>query len=142
MVIFYPEVWGRHYWYVIHSIAMTYPDYPNDVMKKKYYDFFYNLPIFLPNSEIGNYFATLLEHYPLTPYLDNRNSLLQWTHYIHNKINIKLSKPTISFRQFMDEFAKYNRPLPIQKASFMKSNNQLVSFMVVCFLVGFIVYNK
>ena len=30
-----PEVWGPHYWFTLHTIALNYPLYPNDVSKKK-----------------------------------------------------------------------------------------------------------
>ena len=49
-----PKVWGPHYWFVLHTIALTYPITPNDVCKKKYYDFIHNLPLFLPIGQIGN----------------------------------------------------------------------------------------
>ena len=39
-----PKIWGPHYWFVLHTIALTYPLTPNDTTKKKYYDFFHNLP--------------------------------------------------------------------------------------------------
>ena len=33
-----PTIWGPHYWFFLHTIAMTYPIRPNDVTKKKYYE--------------------------------------------------------------------------------------------------------
>ena len=30
-----PDVWGPKYWFVLHSIALTYPHTVNDVTKKK-----------------------------------------------------------------------------------------------------------
>ena len=29
-----PSVWGPHYWFTLHTIALCYPLYPNDVTKK------------------------------------------------------------------------------------------------------------
>ena len=49
-----PNIWGPHYWFVLHTIALTYPHTPNEVMRKKYYDLIQNLPLFLPVEEIGN----------------------------------------------------------------------------------------
>ena len=40
------KVWGPHYWFVLYSIAITYPNTPNNVTKKKYYEFIQNLPLF------------------------------------------------------------------------------------------------
>ena len=73
-------------------MAVTYPEYPNDITKRKYYDFVHNLPLFLPNEEMGNRFCEMLDKYPVTPYLDNRSSFWRWTVFVHNKINVQLGK--------------------------------------------------
>ena len=99
-----PKVWGPHYWFFLHTLAMTYPHHPNTVTKKKYYEFIQNLPVFLPVEEISGEFSKLIEKYPITPYLDNRDSFVRWMHFIHNKINEKLEKPQISLSDF---FVKY-----------------------------------
>ena len=99
-----PKVWGPHYWFFLHTLAMTYPHYPNTISKKKYYEFIQNLSLFLPVEEISNEFSKLLQQFPVTPYLDNRDSFVRWMHFIHNKINEKLEKPTLSLNDF---FVKY-----------------------------------
>ena len=80
----------------LHTIAESYPLHPNDVTKKKYYDLIQNLPLFIPNDEIGNFFSQLLDKYPVSPYLVNRDSFVKWMHFIHNKINVRIGKPEIS----------------------------------------------
>ena len=91
-----PAVWGPHYWFVLHTIALTYPEWPTDVAKKKYYDFIQNLPLFLPQSESGGGLAAFLDRYPPTPYLDSRDSFRRWIHFLHNKINTAMGRPEIS----------------------------------------------
>ena len=95
-----PTIWGPHFWFFIHTIALSYPHYPNDVTKKKYYDFVVNLSTFIPNEQLGKDFDKLLDEYPVSPYLDNRESFVKWTHFIHNKINEKLEKPKITLEEF------------------------------------------
>ena len=48
-----PKIWGPHYWFFIHTVAMTYPIRPNAVTKKKYYEFIQNLPLFIPIENIS-----------------------------------------------------------------------------------------
>ena len=43
-----PTVWGPHYWFFLHTIAMAYPIRPNDVTKKKHYELIQNMPLFIP----------------------------------------------------------------------------------------------
>ena len=87
-----PEIWGPHYWFVLYTIAVSYPVSVNAITKKKYYDFIQNLPLFLPIENIGNVFCKFLDRYPVTPYLDSRESFIKWVHFIHNKINLYLGK--------------------------------------------------
>ena len=94
-----PKVWGPHYWFVLFSIALSYPTHANNVVKKKYYDFIQNFPLFIPHREIGNDFMQLIDTYPVTPYLDNRDSFLRWVHFIHNRVNITLGKEEISLKK-------------------------------------------
>lgn len=95
-----PQVWGPHFWFVLHTITLSYPLTPNDVTKKKYYEFITNLPLFIPDAQMGTQFAQLIEEYPITAYLDNRNDFVTWMHFIHNKINKKLNIPVLSLNDF------------------------------------------
>lgn len=105
------DVWGPQYWFVLHSIARTYPFKPTNVSKKKYYDFIQNIPIFLPDTEIGDIFSELLEKYPVSSYLDSKESLMKWFHFIHNKINRYTNKETISYNEaeflYMKQYSDY-----------------------------------
>ena len=37
-MLFEPSVWGPHYWFFLHTIAESYPENPNKVLQRKYYD--------------------------------------------------------------------------------------------------------
>lgn len=87
-----PAVWGPPYWFFLHSIAYYYPIHPNETTKRKYYDLIQNMPLFIPNESIGNQFSRMLDKYPVTPYLDTRESFMRWVNFIHNKINYTLGK--------------------------------------------------
>ncbi len=91
-----PAVWGPRYWFVLHTIALTYPEYPTDVTKKKYYDLIQNLPLFMPQSQSGGGLAAFLDRYPPTPYLDSRDSFQRWVHFLHNKINSALGRAEVT----------------------------------------------
>ena len=105
-----PEIWGPHYWFFLQTVSITYPHKPNDVSKKKYYDFIQNLPLFIPNREIGNNFSKLLDKYPVTPYLDSRLSFMKWINFIHNKINNQLEKPEQEFYKSLEDYYQYYKP--------------------------------
>lgn len=121
-----PDVWGPHFWFVLHTLAYTYPPLPNDVTKRKYYDFIHNLPLFLPNEEIGNKFGRLLDRYPVSPYLDKRASFIRWVNFIHNKVNLHLGKEEISLLDAHKQYASLYSPQPRQLFGETATNKYLV----------------
>lgn len=129
-----PTIWGPHYWFVMHSIAMTYPSHPNPVSKRKYYDFFMNLPLFLPDVDMGAKFSELLDSFPITPYLDCRDSLVRWVYFIHNKINRKLAKDEITLGESIDlHYSKYKpKPIYLEEIVHMKTKWIHAVFIGIC----------
>ena len=107
---FEPTIWGPHYWFVLHTIALTYPVTPNEVTKKKYYDFIQNLPLFLPIEEVGNSFSNYLDRYPVTPYLDSRASFTRWVHFMHNRINGALGVEEMTLEESMSAYYAHYKP--------------------------------
>jgi hypothetical protein len=135
-----PIVWGPHFWFFIHTIALTYPIHPNTMTRKKYYEFINNLPSFIPNQNISKYLTILLDKYPLTPYLDNRESFIRWTHFIHNKINQKLKKPKISLEQFYVQYYENYKTKDVQLIEYTKLRRHIVYILFIVILVGVIYY--
>lgn len=57
---------------------LSYPSIPNDVIKKKMYDFIMNIPVLIPINKISLFTEDYINDNPVTPYLDNRKSLMRW----------------------------------------------------------------
>jgi hypothetical protein len=139
-----PDVWGPHFWFTLHTIAFTYPQTPNDVTKKKYYEFIQNLPLFIPDEEMGNDFAAYLDKYPVTPYLDTRRSFMKWMHFIHNQINIKIGKEPLDYDDALKDYYDYYRPKEEIVEEKMKYKKQLIFIGFGVFLITllFILYKQ
>lgn len=135
-----PDIWGPPYWFVLHTIAMTYPYTPNEVIKKKYYEFYQNLPLFLPIEEIGNQFSVLLDTYPVTPYLDSRQSLMRWTHFIHNRVNASLRKPTLTFEEAMAHYYEHYKPKQVKDLTKLKRREKYIFLCFTILLIVLILY--
>ena len=129
-----PKVWGPHFWFFLHTLAMTYPNHPNTITKKKYYELIQNLPLFLPVEEISSDFSKLLEQYPVTPYLDNRDSFVRWMHFIHNKINEKLEKPEVSLNDFFIKYYDEYKSTNEKMSEYYKIREKIIYFVI---LLGF-----
>ena len=135
-----PKVWGPHYWFFLHTISMSYPVRPNAVTKKKYYEFIQNLPLFIPVEHISGEFSKLIDKYPVTPYLDNRDSFIRWMHFIHNKINQKLEKPQISLNDFYVKYYEEYKPDNVKMVEFYKLREKLIYGGILIAIIGIIYY--
>ena len=133
------KIWGPHYWFVLYTIAIAYPNTPNDVTKKKYYDFIQNLPLFIPDSEIGNNFSIFLDKYPVSPYLDSRESFIKWVHFIHNKINIYLGKKELSYYDAMNTYYYHYEEKRIKIKDEKKNKHKYIFSSIIASLIIIII---
>ena len=138
--LFLPEVWGTHYWFFLMTSALTYPDHVNAVTKRKYYDLIQNIPVFIPNAEISKNFSELLNKYPVTPYLDNRDSFVHWIVFIHNKVNAKLGKREITMDEAMDQYFRQMVPPTIFRAYKIEYRKYLVYVVTILLLLALAIY--
>ena len=139
-----PEVWGPHYWFFLHTVANSYPKFPNAVTKRKYYDLIQNIPLFIPNTEIANNFSNLLDKYPVTPYLDNRDSFKRWMHFIHNKINVSLDLPEKTMEETMTEYYEHYKPKAVKDAEERKRREKIIFIVgiIAILILSACLYNK
>jgi hypothetical protein len=135
---FDPNVWGPHYWFFLHTVAESYPLHPNEVSKRKFYDLIQNIPLFIPINEIGNYVSELLDKYPVSPYLDNRDSFVRWVHFIHNKVNVHLGKDEISLPKALEQYRNEYKPKPVylaEKINWRRHYLHISIIMILLFLI-------
>jgi len=135
-----PKIWGPHYWFFLHTIAMSYPVHPNAVTKKKYYDFVQNIPLFIPVESMAGEFSKLLDKYPVQPYLDNKESFIRWMWFIHNKINKKLEKPQISLNEFYVKYYEEYKPINEKMSEYYKIRGKLIYSGIIIGIFGGIYY--
>ena len=104
------DIWGPHFWFVLHTLAYCYPDFPTDHTRRKYYDLVTNLPLFIPVPKMGDEFAVMLDDFPVSPYLANRESFLRWMNFVHNKYNERTGKPAVplhlALQQYLAQYTK------------------------------------
>lgn len=137
-----PKIWGPHYWFVLHTMAICYPLNPNKIIKKKMYEFIQNLPLFIPIDDIGNNFSKFLNKYPVTPYLDSRKSLMRWMHFIHNKINISLNKNTLTFDESMTKYYENykSNEIKIKEIKFYQEKKMFLIILIIVLLISLYLY--
>tara|TARA_B110000285_G_scaffold235037_1_gene314348 strand:- start:567 stop:998 length:432 start_codon:yes stop_codon:yes gene_type:complete len=139
-----PTIWGPHYWFMLHTTALNYPEHPNATTKKKFYDFIYNLPLFIPHRDISNLFASVLDKYPLTPYLDNKKSFMKWMHFIHNHINTNLGHPPLEYYEAIDKYYLNYRPKHVIDVETSKFREKIVYVVLIVLMLSIanFIYDK
>ncbi len=135
-----PDIWLPHLQFSLQTISVLYPQHPNDVTKKKYYETIHNLPLFFPQKPIGSEFTKLLDKYPVTPYLSSRESFMRWIHFIINKINAKMEWEQYDFYDSLEKYYKFYKPEELVKREKFKRQKQYVLIGVVAFLILTILY--
>lgn len=132
----HPDIWGPHFWFFMHTLALSYPQKPNEVTIKKYYELFHNMPLFIPIESIGNDFRKLLDEYPITAYLDTRDDLIKWVHFIHNKVNEKMEKPKITMEEFYTHYREVYQSHH-QKSQYQRVwKEKLIYVVLITSLIG------
>ena len=91
-----PNAWGKHGWKFIHYVALGYPDQPTDIDKQHYKNFITNIQNVLPCKMCREHFVKHLENMPVNSLvLKDRDSILNWTIELHNKVNEVSNKPPV-----------------------------------------------
>ena len=136
------EVWGPHYWFFLHTVAYTYPEMPNEITKRKYYDLIQNMPLFIPDSKMGDRFSQMLDKYPLYPYLDNRESFMKWVHFIHNKMNLLLGKEQLGYLESLEIYKAFYKPKQISLSERFRINKHYLylAFILLCVFLIYYFY--
>jgi hypothetical protein len=129
-----PTIWLPTLWHFLRSTAHTYPDYPNEVTKRKYYDFIQNLPLFIPNAEFRLEFSRILEGFPISPYLANRDSFFFWIHFVQNRIDRKLGNEEKTNLDHMEEYYQSYKPpeIIISKKFGIQKDQIILGFTITC----------
>lgn len=138
------QIWGPHYWFVLHTIALTYPSYPNDVVKRKYYDFIQTLPLLIPETNSSKTIQQYIDEFSVVPYLDSKKSFITYINRMHNHINVLLGKDV--FQSMEDSTAEYFRLYNIELHELQKKNKKykkLLMYIItplVCFIILLLLY--
>ena len=133
-------VWLPYLHFVLQTISLYYPEKPNTVTKKKYYNFINDLPLFFPEYPMGKNFIDLLDKYPVTPYLESRLSFMKWVNYIHNKIKLDLKEETTDFSKSLQEYYDKYKPKEVINRKWIKKKSKYIIFSVVLLLFVLIIY--
>jgi len=137
-----PSVWGPHYWFFLHTVAFHYPLHPTSIQKKMYHRLIHHFHQFIPNPSIATTYEKVLQKNPVSPYLDSREDFITWVHHIHNIINIRLEKPTITLQEHYEEFSKHFETRPTRLKRLWQERTKILFTIAILGILMYLWYNK
>lgn len=127
-----PLVFGKHYWFVIYTTALTYPNNPTEEDKKNTKTLLLYLGKKLPCDACLNNFQLHIEKYPLSDSsLENSNKLLEWVVNINNEVNKTIHKPEVTIEQMKKKYMKMY--------SDKQCKNNYINYIIILFILTLII---
>jgi len=134
-----PKIWGSHAWRFIHYVALTYPVTPTEEDKKNYSSFFENLQHTLPCPICANNFKDEMKKFPIN--LSSQRGLFNWTVDIHNEVNKRTGKPTLTYIKALEQLSN-----DYAKTQYRKITNdyfmQLAPYLALSIITAYVLATK
>ena len=99
------SVWGNHAWNFLHACAYEYPAKPTEGDKRAAANLFRSLGHMLPCKDCCRNYQREVKEDPVEEPLGSRDELLAWLLRLHNKVNRRLGKPTLTAEQLHEKYA-------------------------------------
>jgi hypothetical protein len=90
---------------------------------------------------MGDYFITLLNEFPVTPYLSSNMSFMKWVHFMNNKLNKAMNIPEINFYESLEKYYDEYKPKEIKEQKIYKERKKYIQFAVVFAICGLVIYS-
>ena len=133
------KIWIPHLFFSLETIAVYYPSKPNKMTKKKYYEFINDLPVFFPEKPMGTYFLSLLDKYPVQPYLTSRTSFMKWIFFIKKKMYKTLKIEIFDFYENLEIYYNAYKPKEVIDLEKYKSRKKYGHFTFLV-IFGYLIY--
>lgn len=121
-----PKIWGPYFWETIHFTAYGYPENPNELDKKTYYDFYSNIMKVLPCDKCTNSAQQLFKKSNINNSLGSKKDLIKWTYLFHTSVNNELGKKSPTLEEFMHNFTNRDKGLSL---------NNIILFTIIFIII-------
>jgi hypothetical protein len=82
------KIWGPSFWFIIHSVAINFPDNPSEDEKRKHEIFFTSLQYVLPCEKCREHYKKNLRQHDLRKALESKKGIFDWSVRMHNEVNV------------------------------------------------------
>ena len=137
-----PKVWGPKLWFVIHTLALNYPDNPSYEQKRIHEDFFNNLVFLIPCDKCRIHYRQHINNNPVVNHLKNSDILFRYTIDLHNEVNKTLNKRTYSYEEVVKFYRIEYGDERANNSIFNRKTLLGVLIAIVLSGLGYLVYKK
>lgn len=82
----------------------------------------------------------MLDKYPVTPYLESRESFMKWVHFIINKLHAAMDWEQEDFFDSLEKYYDSYKPKEVLNREKYKSRKQYIMIGTVLFIILLILY--
>lgn len=126
------KIWSPHMWFSLTTLTFSYPNNPSEEYKKQYYSLIHNLPVFYPYDNFDEKFTTILDLYPVSPYLDSKKSFIKWINFVRNKTNQLYQLPSQRESEYLiDYYDNYNDKSELKRKLNMKRYYTVTTVLIL-----------
>lgn len=94
-----PSQWGPRFWFVMHSVAWFYPDFPTTTEMANAKAFYESLVSLLPCPGCAEHYRRMLLQNAVNT--SSRTALMAWVNSIHNSVNARVGKAQVPLEDFV-----------------------------------------
>jgi len=137
-----PKVWGPHAWFIMYSVAFTYPNNPTNSDMDNVRNFYLSFGKVLPCMNCREHFAQNLIKYPLNnTVLNSPENLINWVINFNNEVNkITGNKKIITYDNIIKHYNKeYSEEPQINKRLY---NDIVMLLLLPISIILIILINK
>lgn len=89
-----PNIWGPHFWYILHNNSAKYPQNPSNCWKERMKNFILGIPSMVPCEKCIIHSTQYIEQHRdnLDNIVSTRENLFKWFVDFHNEVNIRNGK--------------------------------------------------
>lgn len=96
-----PRYWGSKFWFVMHTVAEFYPQYPNNDDMTHAKNFYTSMRYLLPCPSCAEHYSKLLARYNIDHHLASKDALMRYVNLLHNEVNKRIGKAVVSYDQYL-----------------------------------------
>ena len=137
-----PKIWGPKLWFIIHTIALNYPDNPTYDQKRIHEDFFNSLVFLIPCEKCRIHYRQHINNNPVVNHLTDSNTLFKYTIDLHNEVNKTLNKKQYSYEEAVKFYKMEYGDIPKGNSYLNKKTFIGITVSIILFAIGFLIYKK